>query len=72
MDLDRGWGVHKWQTIVAKLVWIVSPPIRQDGHTFLLQDLVLLHNHLLIHLGFGLVVKRLVLILSSRKITALF
>ena len=39
---------------------------------FLLQDLVLLHNHLLIHLGFGLVVKRLVLIISSRKITALF
>jgi len=35
-------------------------------------NLDLLDNHLLIHLGFGLVVKRLVLIISARKVTALF
>ena len=36
------------------------------------QDVVLLHDHLLIHLGLGLVVKCLVLITSSRTITGLF
>jgi hypothetical protein len=50
----------------------VLPPIRQDCLTFLLQDLVLLSNHLPIYLGFGLIVERLVLAISSRKITALF
>jgi len=58
--------------MVAKPVWIVSPPICQDCHPFQLQDLVFLPDYLLIHMGFGLVVKRMVLIISSGKITALF